>query len=487
MALGLLLAAGGRVRARPRRRRPRRVGGARRRVAAGRRPRAVPRRRRGCRGGGRRRRPPLPVDARLRPPRRPLVGARGRAHRPRRVARAWCLPPLRDRAPRRRTPRVGVPAGRRPPSRHRAQLAALVGHPIVARRAGLLRSGVGHRSRLAPGAVPGSRGPPRPRGGGAGRVGRPRHGGVRHRPASLPLRLAPVRVGRRRGRCHRRRAPRAGCRGRRPVAHAVRRRGPGARLDARRARGGRVPDPLGRRRRRAPARRLGPRRRPGLRDVAQRPARLDRPVAGAGDTRRQAHPRCARRGAPGRHHPPRPPAGADGCALPRRDGAARSRSHPGPAHAGARRRLACVRGPGRLQAGAVRPVGGRLREHGMGRGTRGRRRRREPARDCARRRPQRQPPRPATGTLSRPVPRAGARRCDRLPVRRCVRVEAVGRGPGHPPGRGVRLGPIVPGHAGGQGTLHFSTSPLRYGALALELALWVVAMGYVLRSRRRPA
>ena len=39
---------------------------------------------------------------------------------------------------------------------------------------------------------------------------------------------------------------------------------------------------------------------------------------------------------------------------------------------------------------------------------------------------------------------------------------------------------------GGQGTLRFSTSPLRYGALALELALWVVAMGYVLRSRRRP-
>ncbi len=40
---------------------------------------------------------------------------------------------------------------------------------------------------------------------------------------------------------------------------------------------------------------------------------------------------------------------------------------------------------------------------------------------------------------------------------------------------------------GGQGTLRFSTSPLRYGALALELALWIVAVGYVRRSRRRPA
>ena len=40
---------------------------------------------------------------------------------------------------------------------------------------------------------------------------------------------------------------------------------------------------------------------------------------------------------------------------------------------------------------------------------------------------------------------------------------------------------------GGQATLHFSTSPLRYGALALELALWAVAVGYVRRSRRRPA
>jgi hypothetical protein len=40
---------------------------------------------------------------------------------------------------------------------------------------------------------------------------------------------------------------------------------------------------------------------------------------------------------------------------------------------------------------------------------------------------------------------------------------------------------------GGQGTLRFSTSPLRYGALALELALWAVALAYVLRSRRRDA
>jgi hypothetical protein len=40
---------------------------------------------------------------------------------------------------------------------------------------------------------------------------------------------------------------------------------------------------------------------------------------------------------------------------------------------------------------------------------------------------------------------------------------------------------------GGQGTLRFSTSPLRYGALALELALWAVALGFVFRARRRSA
>ena len=41
--------------------------------------------------------------------------------------------------------------------------------------------------------------------------------------------------------------------------------------------------------------------------------------------------------------------------------------------------------------------------------------------------------------------------------------------------------------SGGQGTLRFPTSPLRYGALALELALWAVALAFVLRARRRPA
>ena len=40
---------------------------------------------------------------------------------------------------------------------------------------------------------------------------------------------------------------------------------------------------------------------------------------------------------------------------------------------------------------------------------------------------------------------------------------------------------------GGQGTLRFSTSPLRYGALALELALWALALGFVIRGRRRAA
>jgi hypothetical protein len=40
---------------------------------------------------------------------------------------------------------------------------------------------------------------------------------------------------------------------------------------------------------------------------------------------------------------------------------------------------------------------------------------------------------------------------------------------------------------GGQGTLRFPTSALRYGALGLELALWVVAFGFVLRGRRRAA
>ena len=40
---------------------------------------------------------------------------------------------------------------------------------------------------------------------------------------------------------------------------------------------------------------------------------------------------------------------------------------------------------------------------------------------------------------------------------------------------------------GGQATLQFPTSPLRYGALALELSLWALAVGYVRRSRRRPA
>jgi hypothetical protein len=40
---------------------------------------------------------------------------------------------------------------------------------------------------------------------------------------------------------------------------------------------------------------------------------------------------------------------------------------------------------------------------------------------------------------------------------------------------------------GGEGTLRFATSPLRYLALALQLALWVIVVGFVFRSRRRPA
>jgi hypothetical protein len=40
---------------------------------------------------------------------------------------------------------------------------------------------------------------------------------------------------------------------------------------------------------------------------------------------------------------------------------------------------------------------------------------------------------------------------------------------------------------GGQGTLRFETSPLRYVALALQFALWAVALGFVVRARRRAA
>ena len=134
------------------------------------------------------------------------------------------LPPLRDRA--RSAPR---PSGGRscwpPPSRWSSGAAGGCGGPpgcgwwrwpASARRGP--RAGAGSRAAfqapevlLAPAAA------------GAGRVGRPRHGGVRHRPAPLPLRLAPGRLRRRRGRGRRGHAPGAGRRGRRPVAHAVRR------------------------------------------------------------------------------------------------------------------------------------------------------------------------------------------------------------------------------------------------------------------------
>ena len=185
-----------------------------------------------------------------------------------------------------------------------------------------------------------------------------------------------------------------------------------------------------------------------------------------------------------RAHPDADRIGVTGIAAEERRAADRRRNHFSPPPSGFQR--GTVRRPDRLRARALGPVGDRLREHRMGHGPGRGGRRGEPAAVAPRRRPQR-PARSCPGRF----PCGSEGPCPATTTvflsDDAVRMEAVGRGPAHVAARGVRAGPARSGHRGREGTLHFPTSPLRYGRSRSSCALCrVAAMGTCCRSRRRP-